>query len=391
MKIILNTGAKESKEFIVDKEIVTVGRSNKCDICIPSDHISRQHLQISIKDGAIFVKDLTLSNWVSYNDEKLQKNIETQYFDFANLTLPGNLSFKIELDFVEEDTGFNYRDQLNRTSSNMTSLPSNPDTDTDILEKDSYQDPSLQQKLNSAAATGGDTKSRQRILIMGVAFIGICFYIFFTMAEKKVKNKTISQNDVRKERKSKSKRRLNRKTTVSTKPSKSVVVATDKSESQKQFESMYTNEKSCKKGYAKRICSVVLKDKKTFEGAILQERTLHVFKNLKTRIKVMFKRRGSFGRDALANPHFERIIAGEYILLPNVMEEMERQKISKVKVHIFSMKGTTVSYISTYSIDPSYYRRYDLEEYNKSYSLIRKALDTSMFSREFTRFLIKED
>lgn len=97
--MIINVNIDDQDETIqyeIKKNIIVVGRSNDCDIKIDSDHISRKHLEISLDGETIYLKDLTLSNWVSYNNEKLTKKDYIQYFDFAPLVLPGGVSIHIE-------------------------------------------------------------------------------------------------------------------------------------------------------------------------------------------------------------------------------------------------------------------------------------------------------
>lgn len=391
MKIILTTGKTQTKEFIVDREQITIGRSNKCDICIPSDHISRKHLGITVRNDEIFIKDLTLSNWVSYNDEKLQKNVETQYFDFAKLSLPGNLNFKIEIE-EKEKSGFNYRDQLERTNTTTKVIPESDDFNEDIYHSpiggDGELDPALRRKLNDGKGSDGETKFRKEIVLMMAAFFGICIYLFVFMPESEnvEDNSSLSQVQSNKPRVIKKVKRKPRP-----KVKKSIVTAKAKSKVQNEFESLYKNEDSCKKGYTKRICLLAFKGKTQFEGAVLEGKTLHVFKNFRTRTLNMFLEKRGFGNNALSQSGMDRVIAGEIILIPKIMEEMEGQKISKVKVHLFNLSGPKVKYESTYRIDPSFFRRYDLDEYNRAYSSVRNNLDTSVFAREFTRFVSREE
>ncbi len=87
---------ERAKEYIIDKDEAILGRKSTCDICISSDHISREHLEISVQDDVIFIKDITKNNWVSYNDEPLPKNQSVEYFEFSPLALPGGFKINIE-------------------------------------------------------------------------------------------------------------------------------------------------------------------------------------------------------------------------------------------------------------------------------------------------------
>ena len=96
----------DGEEVILESEekVVSVGRGANCDIVIPDDQISRKHLSIKEEEGILYIKDLTLSNWVSYNEDKLSKSEYIQYFDFARLMLPGDirLVLRTEESIVDE-------------------------------------------------------------------------------------------------------------------------------------------------------------------------------------------------------------------------------------------------------------------------------------------------
>ncbi len=95
LKIIVNYKNIE-KEYIFEKNTVVVGRSDKIDVTVASEYISREHLKISLINKKVMLTDLTSSNWVSYNGEKLEKNKIVEYYDFARLLLPDEIEIKIE-------------------------------------------------------------------------------------------------------------------------------------------------------------------------------------------------------------------------------------------------------------------------------------------------------
>ena len=96
MKIIITPKLGEPKEYIVNKEIAIIGRRSNCDVCVPSEYVSREHLEVEVVKEAILIRDITSSNWVSYNNEKLSKTEQTKYFDFSPLVLPGDFIVNIE-------------------------------------------------------------------------------------------------------------------------------------------------------------------------------------------------------------------------------------------------------------------------------------------------------
>jgi len=96
MLIKVNIPKEETLEFESEKFPIIIGRGVDCDITLAIESISRKHLEINKLDGVVYIKDLTLSNWVSYNNEKLSKIDPVQFFDFAPLILPGDVEVIID-------------------------------------------------------------------------------------------------------------------------------------------------------------------------------------------------------------------------------------------------------------------------------------------------------
>jgi len=93
VEIILKNGPSETYE--ISKERVIVGRKSECDITINNKMISREHLEIIVKEGKISIRDITASNWVSCNKEKLSKIVPTLYMEDTELLLPADYIVKI--------------------------------------------------------------------------------------------------------------------------------------------------------------------------------------------------------------------------------------------------------------------------------------------------------
>lgn len=57
----------------------TLGRSEKCRICIPSEHFSREHCLIELVDGKVYVTDLESKNGVFINHIRIPKKMKVVY------------------------------------------------------------------------------------------------------------------------------------------------------------------------------------------------------------------------------------------------------------------------------------------------------------------------
>lgn len=82
---------------LMDKPI-SVGRSDKSDICIIADGVSRNHLQIFSKNGEYFIKDLGATNGSFINEQKLSPNEEIPF----NTFFPVQLGFHAKIYLIDE-------------------------------------------------------------------------------------------------------------------------------------------------------------------------------------------------------------------------------------------------------------------------------------------------
>jgi diguanylate cyclase (GGDEF)-like protein len=57
------------KRYILDKDVTTIGRGRANDIVLPSDCVSRRHLQLEQREGEAYVVDLASTNGTYINDE----------------------------------------------------------------------------------------------------------------------------------------------------------------------------------------------------------------------------------------------------------------------------------------------------------------------------------
>lgn len=55
------------------KDVTVIGRSADCDISLAAAHLSRRHAQLSIVDGALFVKDLGSANGTFLNGKQVME------------------------------------------------------------------------------------------------------------------------------------------------------------------------------------------------------------------------------------------------------------------------------------------------------------------------------
>ncbi len=66
------SGSTFGKNFAVHGAVV-VGRHSECDICLPSEEISRKHAKISVASDGLYVEDLGSSNGTFVNGKQVKR------------------------------------------------------------------------------------------------------------------------------------------------------------------------------------------------------------------------------------------------------------------------------------------------------------------------------
>ncbi|MFH0975626.1 MAG: FHA domain-containing protein [Spirochaetota bacterium] len=70
------------KAFILDKNAVTIGRDESCDIVIADNLISKKHCRINISnEGHYIIEDLDSTNSTYLNGKRLKKPFQLTYGD----------------------------------------------------------------------------------------------------------------------------------------------------------------------------------------------------------------------------------------------------------------------------------------------------------------------
>lgn len=82
---------------VYEKKVI-IGRGNNHVVAIPDSSISRNHVEITFKDGVIFVADLGTSNGTRLDGEQIPSNMPVPYTEGQLLTLgqsPVGIRFEI--------------------------------------------------------------------------------------------------------------------------------------------------------------------------------------------------------------------------------------------------------------------------------------------------------
>lgn len=88
----------------IHERTFSIGRSEKCRVCIPSEHFSREHCLIELIDGKVYITDLESKNGVFINHIRIPKKMKVPY----DLKLPlyaGEcfITFDVQKDLEDPD------------------------------------------------------------------------------------------------------------------------------------------------------------------------------------------------------------------------------------------------------------------------------------------------
>lgn len=97
MRIQLQLLNGEKIERTIEVDRFVIGRSNKCDVVVPHEGMSRQHCQIELVNGEVFITDLGSTNGVLIDGERIEPHKRTLYATYLTLAFGAVQSMQITL------------------------------------------------------------------------------------------------------------------------------------------------------------------------------------------------------------------------------------------------------------------------------------------------------
>lgn len=98
MHINLHLVNGEQIQASIDANICVIGRSSKCDIVVAEEGMSRQHCQIELIDGEVFITDLGSTNGVLIDSEKITPHTKTPFALYLTCSFGAVANLQIELE-----------------------------------------------------------------------------------------------------------------------------------------------------------------------------------------------------------------------------------------------------------------------------------------------------
>lgn len=334
-------GEKEAIE--VDSSNVTVGRGSSCELIITDDNISRKHLGIELRDGVFYIKDLTLSNWVSYNEEKLSKVDYVQYFDFATLMLPGGISLTIKTDRDQDQLNSDLLEKNINSSSLSRHSKSGGATTTNIRVR---RERKPVKKKNTE-----DDKSMKKFMFLTAALLLIGGYVTMELFEIKESApvKTVETIEKNKDAELEGGRKLTQKTA--------------------NFSTL-KDAPRCTSRVEKELCQKYNLAIALSEGVHVIGSTAYVKKEVNIQGLKFFKHKGIFiGRSG--NLKLFMALALDKLILPSHNNFLIQNKITNVIVYLFDKEKNNTLH-SQFSYKPTDFSSLVLATYREAYRLIRQ-------------------
>lgn len=121
MHVFLRLVNGEQIEQTIESNVCVIGRSAKCDVVVPHDGMSRQHCQIELENGEVFITDLGSTNGVLIDGEKIVPHQKTPYALYLTCSFGAVQNLQIELEEMKGGTLNNRGAPARESSLGVTS------------------------------------------------------------------------------------------------------------------------------------------------------------------------------------------------------------------------------------------------------------------------------
>jgi len=416
MKIIITDAENSKKEYSFNQGEITVGRGKDCEVTISSSKISRAHLLILKKADDIFIKDISESNWVRLDEEKISKNENKQYYDFSTLTLPGEYSVEIEKDNAtitdldianeddektrgESDPSRNFNIDHSYVKKYTESKPEKVDETPKVERPRRPKALKLEKKvvnktinINSPDKDKPNASARQTpielekpkkrkikkpkkgiILIPLLIIVG--FFLFgeelFQDKEKierervKAENAKIGMNKISETRQKESKNKLN-------------------------FEELIRSKEKCSSSSMSKLCALLLPQTSNFEGIIREDTVVNVFANFDKRLISFFRDNLHQLDPSKKKANIKELMAASILMKTKIMKRLEMANIQFMRIYFFTIESGKLSFEGSYVLDTSLYRRFSAKDLSITFKHVKKKLNFKEFDKKYFKFIKKD-
>lgn len=390
MKIVITDSNNNDSIYEVEEDRVIIGRGEDCQIQINSRHISKHHLEIVQEGDLSFrIKNLSNSNWIALNEEKLDLGDSGEYNETSCLALPGNIKVSVEptnsnLSIFSVDDSFLEKTKtitqklLNkkRTETRMIKLEKVVTSDTAVA-LDEKAKPKLQSRQRRVVEAYEPKPKKTKKKSKAPYFIGFALVIIVALVLYP------DSND--KEAKESAEKVVKETEKVEVKPK-----APAKSPGELEFEAVIKQNKLCEGDVLTFLCNKFLGEVTKYEGVSAEGKRIIVTANFDKRL-ISFLGEKLNNLDGATKLEISDSVLAMYILgKRDILGKLDKKGFFNIKIHFFTSARNQFKYKSTYSLDTSYYRRFTPEKLELALKNFRNRLDSQVFERYLLKLLVKE-
>jgi hypothetical protein len=179
MKITFNFLDGDVQTFSTAKAKIIIGRSPKADIVVTQEGFSRQHCQIELVDGEVFITDLDSANGIFIDGKKIEPNNKVSYNTFLPMSFGPTKNIEIDPEAATKVGMVNPLGQGPVAHSHANHSPAQ--TVKKAAGVDRKVDHS--KKSQSKAKDDEDKKSKMLIVLILVGLIAFGVYYFMNLEE----------------------------------------------------------------------------------------------------------------------------------------------------------------------------------------------------------------
>lgn len=387
MRVVISDDGPDEFEYDFDQDAVILGRGSNCDIVLQSDHISRKHLEISQKNGIFFIKDLTLSNWVSYNDEKLHKNVEVQYFDFAPLILPGGFKVKVEDESETSSLDNQVNEEDEHSNSQKIDIYKTKLSNAALLEDRKIKRQRERAVKKQEMELQRKAELKRYLAVIAIILVGVGYY--YLEIEDSGNTDVIPQVDSNKLTKTPPATKLKQKVytgkeTVQAPKKKKEVSTVDH---QKVFSDLQNSQVGCTPLFIENLCKVILKAKGVSEKIYADKNKLIIFKNIRLRFQNIFAANYDLISRLMNVDGAYEFAAAKSVLDNKVLEEVEKNGFREIIVYVFIDTSTGDKLARIFKIDTSIYRKYSSRDWDFAVNELKTKQRLRYFNKNFRKYI----
>lgn len=98
VNLVMFKDSGDRRDFALSNPVTTIGRKDDCDIRIPLSEVSRHHVQLTIADSKLVLKDLDSANGTFVNNRRVKE----QTLSPGDHVIVGPVVFTVQVDGAPE-------------------------------------------------------------------------------------------------------------------------------------------------------------------------------------------------------------------------------------------------------------------------------------------------